>query len=83
MTDFVISSWGRYLIINAQTERGVAWLHDHWRTKGEPPATRATKVDRLLSEIVYWWDNWEPTYSYSFGDETAKARLQAAERMSP
>ena len=82
MTDFIITSWGQYLIVTAHTERATAWFHDHWRTRSEPPQTRATRVDRLLSEITYWWDNWKPTYTYSFGDDTARNRLDTAERIT-
>lgn len=81
MIDFVITSWGRYLIVTAQTDRAVAWLHDHWRMPTEPPQSRATRVDRLLSEITYWWDNWKPTFTYSFGDDAARHRIHDAERL--
>jgi len=64
-TDFEVTTWGRYFIVNACTDRAEAWMRDHWRTPNEPPTSRATKVARLVSEIVWWWDNYAPTYTYT------------------
>lgn len=81
-TDFIITSWGPYLLVTAQSTRAVAWLADHWCDPAEPPQARATKVDRLLSEVCWWWANYEPTYTYEFGDDTAKNRLSISGRIT-
>jgi len=80
MTDFRITHWGRYFIVDAQTPRGREWLLNHWRSQDDPPGSRATKVAKLLSEIVFWWANYPPVYTVDMSTEIA-AELEAAGRI--
>ena len=77
MTDFSIHRFGRWYIVNAHNERAMQWFHDHWRNKTEPPNSRATKVARLLSEIVLWWEIYPPGFTVMMDAEIA-ADLKAA-----
>ncbi len=77
MTDFSIHRFGRHYIVNAHNERAIAWFHDHWRTRTDPPNSRATKVARLLYEIVLWWTEYPPGYTVTMDPEVA-ADLKAA-----
>ena len=74
-TDFAISTWGRHYLVTAQSTRAVAWLADHWRVPGEPPAARSTRVGRLLYEITYWWDNYPPRFTYTVTPTARKGLL--------
>lgn len=59
--DFTIHKWNQWYIINAHTTKGEAWMRNHWRSRTDPPNSRATKVARFLSEIIYFWTNYEPS----------------------
>ncbi len=76
-TDFSIHRFGRWYLVNAHNSRAVAWFHDHWRTRMDPPSSRATKVAWLLSQIVLWWELYPPGYTVQMDPETAAA-LKAA-----
>jgi hypothetical protein len=77
MTDFQIYQLGRHYVVYARTERAMAWFHDHWRSPDDPPNSRATKVARLLSEIVLWWEVYPPGYTVQMDSDIA-ADLKAA-----
>ncbi len=82
MTDFTIHKWADWYIIHAHTERGEAWMKNHWRSRTDPPNSRVTKVPRLLSEIIYWFTNYEPGYTVQVESEVAKD-LKPGERILP
>ncbi len=79
--DFNISTWGRHYLVTAQSTRAVAWLADHWRVTGEPPACRSTTVARLLREIIYWWEHYEPTYTYELSPSANEGLHNSDERI--
>lgn len=66
--DFHVHKWGKYFIVNAQTPRAVEWFRTNWKTKFDPPNSRATKVDRLVGEIVWWVTNYY-NFTVSFGKD--------------
>lgn len=80
MTDFTIHKWSDWYLINAHTEKGEAWMQGHWRSRTDPPRCRATKVIRLLSEILYWWTTYEPGYTVKVDADVA-ADMRPGERI--
>lgn len=78
--DFTIHKWADWYIINAHTPKGESWMKNHWRSRTDPPNSRATKVARLLSEIVYWWSCWEPFYTVQV-DVEAAVEIQKQKRI--